>query len=70
MRATCGVVSARTPRERPESWSTSLKSLISEPLPVPERQKFVRALSQIAQAAEMLGTDSGKPRRNLRRRKL
>jgi DNA-binding MarR family transcriptional regulator len=41
-----------------------------EPLPVPERQKFVRALSQIAQAAEMLGTDSGKPRRNLRRRKL
>src|SRR5476649_284375 len=42
-----------------------------EALPVPDRQKFVRALSQIAQAAEQLNGDAGKPtRRNVRRRKI
>src|SRR6476646_1133817 len=29
-----------------------------EPLPLPERQKFVKALSQIAQAAELLNGDA------------
>jgi DNA-binding MarR family transcriptional regulator len=42
-----------------------------EALPLPDRQKFVKALSQIAQAAEQLdGDGAGKPRRNLRRRKI
>src|SRR6478752_5960645 len=42
-----------------------------EALPQPERQKFVKALSQIAQAAEQLNGDAAKPiRRNVRRRKL
>src|SRR5258708_25675910 len=42
-----------------------------EALPQPERQKFVRALSQIAQAAEQLtGDDERPPRRNVRRRKM
>src|SRR3954464_924632 len=42
-----------------------------EPLPAPDRQKFVKALSQIAQAAELLNGDALKPvRRNVRRRKL
>lgn len=41
-----------------------------EPLPLPERQKFVKFLSQIAQAAEQLNGDASKGRRNLRRRKL
>ena len=42
-----------------------------EALPMPERQKFVKALSQIAQAAEQLdGDGSPRPRRNLRRRKI
>src|SRR3569833_790818 len=41
-----------------------------EALPQPERQKFVKALSQIAQAAEQLIGDNGKPRRNVRRRKI
>ena len=41
-----------------------------EPLPVPERQKFIKALFQIAQAADMLVSDEGKPRRNVRRRKI
>ncbi|OJT94888.1 MAG: hypothetical protein BGN82_10845 [Alphaproteobacteria bacterium 65-7] len=42
-----------------------------EALPAPERQKFVRALSQIAQAAEQLNGDGQtRPRRNLRRRKI
>ena len=42
-----------------------------EALPIPDRQKFVKALSQIAQAAEQLDGDGGpRPRRNLRRRKL
>src|SRR5689334_7633847 len=36
MRATCGVVSARTPSVRPESWSTSLKVFRSSSRPVPE----------------------------------
>src|ERR1700744_1611080 len=39
-----------------------------EPLPLPERQKFLKALSQIAQAAEMLNGDGVKNgRRNGRR---
>src|SRR5665213_3046608 len=38
-----------------------------EALPIPDRQKFVKALSQIAQAAEQLGGDGSKPaRRNVR----
>jgi DNA-binding MarR family transcriptional regulator len=42
-----------------------------EALPLPERQKFVKALSQIAQAADALdGEDGPRPRRNVRRRKL
>src|SRR4051812_44218475 len=42
-----------------------------EPLPLLERQKFLKALSQIAQAAEMLKGDAAKGgRRNLRRRKI
>jgi DNA-binding MarR family transcriptional regulator len=42
-----------------------------EALPQPERQKFVKALSQIAQAAEQLNGDGVRPaRRNVRRRKL
>ena len=42
-----------------------------EPLPLPERQKFLKALSQIAQAAEMLNGDVVKGgRRNVRRRKI
>jgi DNA-binding MarR family transcriptional regulator len=42
-----------------------------EALPQPERQKFVKALSQIAQAAEQMNGDASKPvRRNVRRRKL
>src|ERR1700733_13954439 len=42
-----------------------------EALPIPERQKFVKALSQIAQAAEQLSADGGRPaRRNVRRRKI
>src|ERR1700761_3609921 len=43
-----------------------------EPLPLPERQKFLKALSQIAQAAEMLNGDVGGKarRRNVRRRKI
>jgi DNA-binding MarR family transcriptional regulator len=42
-----------------------------EALPAPDRQKFVKALSQIAQAAEQQGGNGeAKPRRNLRRRKL
>ena len=42
-----------------------------EALPQPERQKFVKALSQIAQAAEQLGGDGVRPaRRNVRRRKI
>ena len=42
-----------------------------EPLPLPERQKFLKALSAIAQAAEMLNGDGPKNgRRNVRRRKL
>jgi len=42
-----------------------------EALPLPERQKFVKALSQIAQAADAMGNDGSKPaRRNVRRRKL
>jgi len=32
-----------------------------EALPIPERQKFVKALSQIAQAAEQLNGDASKP---------
>jgi DNA-binding MarR family transcriptional regulator len=42
-----------------------------EALPQPERQKFVKALSQIAQAAELLNGDGARPaRRNVRRRKI
>src|ERR1700759_621114 len=42
-----------------------------EALPLPERQKFVKALTQIAQAAEALDGETGpRPRRNVRRRKL
>src|SRR3954469_8214416 len=42
-----------------------------EALPQPERQKFVKALSQIAQAAEQLNGDVLRPiRRNIRRRKI
>src|ERR1700712_34948 len=42
-----------------------------EALPQPDRQKFVRSLSQIAQAAEQLNGDALRPvRRNVRRRKL
>src|SRR3569833_1951781 len=42
-----------------------------EPLPLPERQKFLKALSQIAQAAEMLNGDVAKGgRRYVLRRKL
>src|SRR6185369_1197418 len=42
-----------------------------EALPQPERMKFVKALSQIAQAAEQLNGDALKPvRRNVRRRKI
>jgi hypothetical protein len=39
---------------------------------MPDRQKFVKALSQIAQAAEQLDGDGTgpRPRRNLRRRKI
>src|ERR1700759_1559091 len=41
-----------------------------EALPQPERQKFVKALSQIAQAAEQMSGDGVRPaRRNVRRRK-
>src|ERR1700749_3834109 len=41
-----------------------------EALPAPERQKFVKALSQIAQAAEQMDGDGVKNgRRNVRRRK-
>src|SRR6185437_12606307 len=40
-------------------------------LPAPERQKFLKALSQIAQAAEQLNGDAPKTgRRNVRRRKI
>jgi DNA-binding MarR family transcriptional regulator len=42
-----------------------------EALPQPERQKFVKALSQIAQAAEQMNGDAIRPvRRNVRRRKI
>ena len=43
-----------------------------EALPQPERQKFVKALSQIAQAAEQMNGDATvRPaRRNVRRRKI
>ncbi len=42
-----------------------------EALPLPERQKFVKALAQIAMAAEALEVEAGpRPRRNVRRRKL
>jgi len=42
-----------------------------EALPAPDRQKFVKALSQIAQAAEQMNGDVVRPvRRNVRRRKL
>src|SRR5258708_32936282 len=41
-----------------------------EALPQPERQKFVKALSQIAQAAEQLNGDGRPIRRNVRRRKI
>src|SRR6201993_4312149 len=44
-----------------------------EALPMPERQKFVKALSQIAQAAEQMNGDGAtvRPaRRNVRRRKI
>ena len=41
-----------------------------EALPLPDRPKVVKARSRIAQAAEQLDGDAGKPRRNLRRRKL
>jgi len=42
-----------------------------EALPQPERQKFVKALSQIVQAAELLNGDGARPaRRNVRRRKI
>ena len=42
-----------------------------EALPLPERQKFLKALSQIAQAAEQLNGDGAKAgRRNVRRRKI
>ena len=42
-----------------------------EALPVPERQRFVKALSQIAQAADQLVAEGdNKPRRNVRRRKM
>ena len=42
-----------------------------EPLPLPERQKFLKALTQIAQAAEQLNGDGPKTtRRNVRRRKM
>jgi DNA-binding MarR family transcriptional regulator len=42
-----------------------------EPLPLPERQKFLKALTQIAQAAEQLNGDGPKAgRRNVRRRKV
>src|ERR1700750_1180649 len=42
-----------------------------EALPQPERLKFVKALTQIAQAAEQMNGDGEKPiRRNVRRRKI
>src|ERR1700760_4769761 len=42
-----------------------------EALPLPDRQKFVKALTQIALAAEALETEAGpRPRRNVRRRKI
>src|SRR6266567_3243655 len=42
-----------------------------EALPQTERQKFVKALSQIAQAAEQMNGDASRPvRRNVRRRKI
>lgn len=42
-----------------------------EALPLPDRQKFVKALSQIAQAAEQLNGEGARPlRRNVRRRKM
>jgi DNA-binding MarR family transcriptional regulator len=42
-----------------------------EALPLPDRLKFVKALSQIAQAADQMNGDGGRPlRRNVRRRKI
>jgi len=41
-----------------------------EALPAPDRQKFVKALSQIAQAAEQMDGDGQNRRRNVRRRKI
>src|ERR1700689_3334978 len=42
-----------------------------EALPLPDPQKFVKALSQIAQAAEQMNGDGARPvRRNIRRRKI
>jgi hypothetical protein len=42
MRATCGVMSARTPSVRPEIWSISLKvfSSRSPPLPISSESRY------------------------------
>ena len=55
----------------PTSHCVRAERALLEALPIPERQKFVKALSQIAQAAEQLVVDGGgKPRRNVRRSKM
>src|SRR5919108_6635626 len=45
MRATCGVMSARTPIMRPESWSTTLKVRSSRSCPVPVRSESMYSSS-------------------------
>ncbi|MNC88969.1 hypothetical protein D3C83_48520 [compost metagenome] len=45
MRATCGVMSARTPIIFPDSWSTSLKVRRSRSCPVPVSSESVNSTS-------------------------
>lgn len=45
MRATCGVMSARMPIMRPESWSTTLKVRSSRSWPVPVRSESMYSSS-------------------------
>src|SRR5919201_2079756 len=45
MRATCGVMSARRPIMRPESWSTTLKVRSSRSCPVPVRSESMYSRS-------------------------
>src|ERR1700748_3980787 len=55
----------------PRNAADRAEKALLEALPLPDRQKFVKALSQIAQAAEMLNGDGVKNgRRNVRRRKI